>query len=94
MPAPFVPRVIVSFSVWLFFSRGAIAETSGASQLLVALRKIRKGQQMRKRLQEDGRKLFADTIEAADPRELVVKWSLCLATAERVVYFATLAARS
>ena len=30
-----------------------------------------------------------DTIEAADPRELVMKWSLFLATAERGVYFAT-----
>ena len=27
------------------------------------------------RLHEDGRKLFAGTIEAADPRELVLKWS-------------------
>ena len=35
------------------------------------------------RLNEDGRKLFAGTIEAADPRELVMKWSLFLATAER-----------
>ena len=41
------------------------------------------------RLNEDGRKLCAGTIEAADPRELVVKWSLFLATAERGVYFAT-----
>jgi hypothetical protein len=41
------------------------------------------------RLQEDGRKLFAGTIEAADPRELVMRWSLFLATAERGVYFAT-----
>ena len=38
---------------------------------------------------EDGRKLHAGTIEAGDPRELVVKWSLFLATAERGVYFAT-----
>ena len=30
-----------------------------------------------------------DTIEAANPRELVMKWSLFLATAERGVYFAT-----
>jgi len=36
------------------------------------------------RLHEDGRKLFAGTIEAADPRELVLKWSAFLATAERV----------
>ena len=28
------------------------------------------------RLNEDGRKLYAGTIEAADPRELVMKWSL------------------
>ena len=35
------------------------------------------------RLHEDGRKLFAGTIEAADPRELVLKWSAFLATAER-----------
>ena len=27
------------------------------------------------RLTEDGRKLSAGTIEAADPRELVLKWS-------------------
>jgi hypothetical protein len=32
------------------------------------------------RLHEDGRKLFAGTIEAADPRELVLKWSAFLAT--------------
>jgi hypothetical protein len=38
---------------------------------------------------EDGRKLFAGTIEAADPRELVLKWSAFLATAERGTYFAT-----
>ena len=41
------------------------------------------------RLNEDGRKITAGTIEAADPRELVMKWSLFLATAERGVYFAT-----
>ena len=41
------------------------------------------------RLTEDGRKLSAGTIEAADPRELVLKWSAFLATAERGVYFAT-----
>ena len=40
-------------------------------------------------LSEDGPKLFAGTIEAADPRELVLKWSAFLATAERGVYFAT-----
>ena len=40
------------------------------------------------RLNEDGRKLYAGTIEAADPRELVLKWSAFLATAERGVYFA------
>jgi len=40
------------------------------------------------RLHEDGRKLFAGTIQAGDPRELVLKWSLFLATAERGVYFA------
>ena len=39
------------------------------------------------RLNQDGRKLFAGTIEAADPRELVIKWSVFLATAERGVYF-------
>jgi len=38
---------------------------------------------------KDGRKIAAGTIEAADPRELVMKWSLFLATAERGVYFAT-----
>jgi len=32
---------------------------------------------------------FAGTIEAADPRELVLKWSAFLATAERGTYFAT-----
>ena len=41
------------------------------------------------RLHDDGRKLFAGTIEAADPRELVFKWSAFLATAEKGVYFAT-----
>jgi hypothetical protein len=41
------------------------------------------------RLHEDGRKLYACTIEAADPRELVIKWSAFLATAEHGVYFAT-----
>ena len=41
------------------------------------------------RLNEDGRKVFAGTIEATDPRELVRKWSLFLATAERGCYFAT-----
>jgi hypothetical protein len=41
------------------------------------------------RLHDDGRKLYAGTIEAADPRELVLKWSLFLATAEKGVYFAT-----
>ena len=41
------------------------------------------------RLHDDGRKLYAGTIEAADPRELVIKWSAFLATAERGVYFAT-----
>ena len=41
------------------------------------------------RLHDDGRKLYAGTIEAADPRELVFKWSAFLATAERGVYFAT-----
>ena len=40
------------------------------------------------RLHEDGRKVCAGTIEAADPRELV-KWSAFLATAERGTYFAT-----
>jgi hypothetical protein len=35
-------------------------------------------------MNEDGRKLFAGTIEAADPRELVIKWSAFLATAERL----------
>ena len=41
------------------------------------------------RLHDDGRKLYAGTIEAADPRELVFKWSAFLATAEKGVYFAT-----
>ena len=41
------------------------------------------------RLHDDGRKLYAGTIEAADPRELVIKWSAFLATAERGTYFAT-----
>ena len=38
------------------------------------------------RLHDDGRKLYAGTIEAADPRELVIKWSAFLVTAERGVY--------
>jgi len=41
------------------------------------------------RLRDDGRKLYAGTIEAADPRELVIKWSAFLVTADRGVYFAT-----
>ena len=41
------------------------------------------------RLHDDGRKLYAGTIEAGDPRELVIKWSAFLVTAERGVYFAT-----
>ena len=41
------------------------------------------------RLNEDGRKLFAGSIEASSPAELVAKWSAFLATAERGVYFAT-----
>jgi len=40
------------------------------------------------RLHDDGRKLYAGTIDATDPRELVIKWSAFLATAERGVYFA------
>jgi hypothetical protein len=46
------------------------------------------------RLTDDGRKLFAGTIEAADPRELVLKWSAFLATAGRGTYFAPTAAAS
>jgi hypothetical protein len=38
---------------------------------------------------EDGRKLYAGTIEAGTPAELVLKWSLFLATAERGAYVAT-----
>ena len=38
-------------------------------------------------MNEDGRKIAAGPIEAADPREIVMKWSLFLATAERGVYF-------
>ena len=41
------------------------------------------------RLHEDGRKPFAGTIEAADPRDLVLKLSAFRATAERGTYFAT-----
>jgi hypothetical protein len=41
------------------------------------------------RLNEDGRKLFAGTIEAASSAELVAKWSAFLATSERGVYFAS-----
>jgi hypothetical protein len=37
----------------------------------------------------DGHKLFAGIIDAADPRELVLKCSAFLATAERGTYFAT-----
>ena len=40
-------------------------------------------------MHDDGRKVFAGTIEAADPRELVIKWSAFLATVERGTYFAT-----
>jgi hypothetical protein len=46
------------------------------------------------RLHDDGRKLYAGAIEAADPRELVLKWSRFLATAEKRVYFATYGAAS
>ena len=46
------------------------------------------------RLHDDGRKQFAGTIEAFDARELVLKWSLFLATAERGVYFATYGPRA
>jgi hypothetical protein len=35
------------------------------------------------------RRRCSGTIEAADPRELVLKWSAFLATAERGTYFAT-----
>ena len=41
------------------------------------------------RLQDDGRKLFAGTIEAGSPAELVAMWSAFLVTAERGFYFAT-----
>jgi hypothetical protein len=41
------------------------------------------------RLKEDGRKLFAGTIEAATPAELVIKWSAFVAMSERGAYFAT-----
>jgi hypothetical protein len=41
------------------------------------------------RLNKNGRKLCAGTIEASDPRELVLQWSLFLATAVRGAYFAT-----
>ena len=41
------------------------------------------------RLTDDGRKVFAGTIQAATPAELVMKWSAFLATAERGAYFAT-----
>lgn len=40
-------------------------------------------------LYEDGRKLFAGSMEAPSPAELVAKWSAFLVTAERGVYFAT-----
>ena len=41
------------------------------------------------RLQDDGRKLFAGTIVAGSPAELVAMWAAFLVTAERGVYFAT-----
>jgi len=41
------------------------------------------------RLNEDGRKLFAGTIQAGSSAELVAMWSAFLLTAERGVYFAT-----
>jgi hypothetical protein len=40
------------------------------------------------RLNEDGRKLFAGTIEAGSPAELVARWRAFLATATRGVYVA------
>jgi hypothetical protein len=40
-------------------------------------------------LGEDGRMLFAGTIEAATSAELVIKWSAFLAASERGMYFAT-----
>jgi hypothetical protein len=41
------------------------------------------------RLSEDGRKVFAGSIEAGSPAELVAKWSAFLVTSERGAYFAT-----
>ena len=41
------------------------------------------------RLQDDGRKLFAGTIVAGSPAELVAMWAAFLVTAKRGVYFAT-----
>jgi hypothetical protein len=55
------------------------------NKYLTVLALSQRKQAMRKRtvklwrLQDDGRKLAAGTIEAADPRELVMKWSLFLA---------------
>ena len=40
------------------------------------------------RLNEDGRKLFAGTIQAGSPLELVTLWRAFLATAARGVYVA------
>ena len=42
------------------------------------------------RLQDDGRRLFAGTIVAGSPAELVAMWSAFLVTAERGVDFGDL----
>ena len=52
-------------------------------------RKMRKRTVKLWRLAEDGRKVFAGTIEAVSPAELVAKWSAFLLASERGVYFAT-----
>ncbi len=41
------------------------------------------------RLNDDGRRLLAGSIEAASPAELVAKWRAFLATAARGAYIAT-----
>jgi hypothetical protein len=67
---------VVSFAALMDWSANCRAPQSPAGRTLW-------------RLNEDGRKLYTGTIEAADPRELVIKWSAFLATAERGTYFAT-----
>ena len=40
------------------------------------------------RIEDDGRRLFAGSIRASSPADLVLRWQLFLATAARGVYIA------